>query len=187
MATAVAAASVLSLGLAGCGGGPETTPVVCDQELADAPFTVCLPAEAEPNEDLFGMQNARVGEYEVYLQVGDAQAGDPEQAAFAALSDMEDVIVRLTDASTAITVGDEGPINASGVDAAFQSLEIAFEQGDVDDVIGWGRAIVVGDRTGAVMVVRDYDQTESVTAEQVDEGRKLALSYLVTLMATTTE
>lgn len=176
--------------LAGCGGEAEVTPQACEQELATASFRVCLPGDADLVTAGEDVASATVGTYEVVLSEDTAQPGDPDQAAYAVLADLQRQVGRSVPGLASpdpSALGPQGPIDVDGADGAFQSLDAVYDSGEVDDVATWGRGIVVDGTAGAVVVVRRFDVDAEVTADQAAAARAEALPIAVTIAPRATD
>lgn len=170
--------------LTGCSAAASVEPQACEQELTTAAFRVCLPSDAEVVVSEDRTASATVGSYEVHLRQSDPQPGDVDQAAFAVLADLQRQVGRtIPDASSPdpLALGAEGPIDVAGADGAFQSLDAAYDTGDVDDVVTWGRGLVAEGAAAAVVVVRRFDVDTEVSADQADRARDEAMPIVVTL------
>ena len=182
MRQAVALVTAMAL-LVGC-GGDEVSPQPCDQELTTASFRVCLPADADLVTASDDTASATVGTNEVVLLERPAQPGEPDQAAYAVLADLQRQVGRSVPGAAApdpTALGAQGPIEVAGTDGAFESLDAVYDTGEVDDVATWGRGIVVDGMAGAVLVVRRFDTDTEVSAEVADAARAEARPIVVTI------
>lgn len=179
------AAVVVALMAAACSSaGADVTPQACEQQLTTATFRVCLPDDADMVVPGDATAAATVGDQQVHLVEQPAQPGDPDQAAFAALADLQEQVGRslsLTHSANPVTMGEEGPLDVAGADGAFQSLSAVYDGGEVDDTVAWGRALTVGERVGAVLVVHPHDGDEEITDQQLEQARAAAMPIVVTL------
>ena len=182
MRQAVALVAAVGL-LVGC-GGDAVSPQPCDQELTTASFRVCLPADADLVTASDDTASATVGAYEVVLLERPAQPGEPDQAAYAVLADLQRQVGRSVPGAASpdpTALGTQGPVDVDGTDGAFESLDAVYDTGDVDDVATWGRGIVVDGTAGAVVVVRRFDTDTGVSAEQAEAARADARPIVVTI------
>lgn len=168
----------------GCSDGDSVAPQACEQELTTPTFRACLPADAEVTVAGGTAAAARLGEFTIELSEAEAGHPDPDQAAFGALADLQGGVGRAIRASSpsAAALGPEGPVDVAGTDGAFRSYRAAWDTGEVDHVLSWGRGLTVGDTAGAVLVVRQFDPDSEVSADQAERAEQAALPIVVTFL-----